>query len=120
MDEFIGIIFALFVMFSMIRGEERSLDHLIFDFRFDHKLESLDHSCSQNSTMRQSSLAVDMMDCLGVCASASWCKSGNLKTTPESNGLYKCEVFSTDEYSKQTNLISNQEYRHFRIKVCDT
>jgi len=112
MDVLICVLFVQFAMFSKISGQERSLDHLIFDFRFHHKLDP-----AQNSTMRRSSLAVDMMDCLGVCANASWCKSGNLKTTPESNGLYKCEVFSTDEYRKNNTLTNDQGYRHFRIKV---
>lgn len=91
-------------------GEERS-DPIIFDFRFEHRLDL------PSSARKQSNQVIDMMGCLGSCVNAHWCKSGNLKTTPESNGLYVCEALSSDESDKNNKLIKEKEYQYFRIKV---
>lgn len=110
---FVCVVVVFVGVLSMpIRGEARS-DPIIFDFRFDHKL------IPPAPTMMQSTLVVDMMGCLGSCVNSQWCKVGNLKIKPEKNGLYLCEVFSTDAYNKNNKLTVNKVFRHFRIRVSE-
>lgn len=106
------ILFALYAKLEMIRGEGHFHSSHV-DFRFNHQLDV------PASAMQQSTFVDNIMSCVETCVNLGWCKSGNLKTTPESNGLHTCEVFSSDEYHIGNRLMYNQDYRHFRLVVSE-
>lgn len=117
MNAYSIVVFALVLLLAMlstIRGEVL-FDFSHVDFQFNHKL------VVTPLTMQQTALVDSIMACVDICFNLVWCKSGNLKTIAQSNGLHVCEVFSSDQYDSDSTLTYHQDYRHFRIKVseCD-
>lgn len=111
------LVSACFFLFLLVvgisRGEQRIQNALFFAFRSQHKLVTL-----PTFAVGESSLVQEMMQCLTFCVNRPWCKSGNLQTTPNINGLYVCEALSTkNEYDVNTWLVGNSTFSYFRLKV---
>ena len=67
-------------------------------------------------------LVDDTLDCTFKCVNEPKCKSFNLATNPDSNGLYLCELLDTDKYKADGNdLQMNAAFHHFSPWVsCNT
>jgi hypothetical protein len=61
--------------------------------------------------------AADKKDCVAACTNVPWCRSVNIKITPESDGLHVCELISTDKYTNQKKLKKNASFIHYSMKV---
>lgn len=44
------------------------------------------------------SMAADWFDCMFLCPNQPKCSSFNIATSPDSKGLYLCELLATDKY----------------------
>ncbi|KAK3722373.1 hypothetical protein QZH41_013701 [Actinostola sp. cb2023] len=86
---------------------------LIFDFYPAHKLVL---PLDMEGIMQHSVRVADKMDCVFACTKVDWCRSVNLKTTPQSNGLFVCEMMSSDQFTSSSNMTSDKAYNHYSVK----
>ena len=84
---------------------------LIFDFYPAQKL-TLPKGAKQKST-----LVEGRMECVFECTAVQWCRSVNLQTTPQSNGLYVCELLSKDQFNN--SMTPDMNYNHYSVQVGD-
>lgn len=72
----------------------------------------LNHRLTANKI--SSLLLDDKFDCTFKCVNKNTCKSFNLATNADSNGLYLCELLDTDKYRASGNdLQVNTAFHHF-------
>ena len=59
----------------------------------------------------------DKKDCVVSCPDVPWCRSVNVKITPESDGLHVCELISVDNFTNHKDLKNNANFVHYSMKV---
>ena len=64
-----------------------------------------------------SSMAADDIDCTLLCIGELKCYSFNMAISPDSKGLYLCELLATDKYRTKTKLYANAAFDHYSPKV---
>ena len=64
-----------------------------------------------------SSMAADQIDCTLLCVGEPKCYSFNMAASPDSKGLYLCELLATDKYRSKTKLYANATFHHYSPKV---
>ena len=115
MKMFTQVIFVLVVLLFAVQNstckELRFADAILFDFKLQQKLNTT------ISTKTKSTKVKNMLGCLSECIPVHWCKSVNLKTTPEKDGRHVCELLSTNKYTKVNNLTEDAAYQHLSLKV---
>ena len=62
------------------------------------------------------STAEDWIDCTFLCLKHPKCYSFNTAVSPDSKGLYLCELLATDKYSSTPNLRGNVTFHHYSPK----
>ena len=67
-----------------------------------------------------SSMATDMIDCTFLCVGEPKCYSFNMAVSPDSNGLYLCELLATDKYRSKTKFHANATFHYYSPKVRET
>ena len=67
--------------------------------------------------MLASSMAADVIDCTLLCVGEPKCYSFNMAVSPDSNGLYLCELLATDKYRSKTKFHANATFHHYSPKV---
>lgn len=63
------------------------------------------------------SMAEDWIDCTFLCLEQPKCYSFNTAVSPDSKGLYLCELLATDKYSSKPKLQANTTFHHYSPKV---
>jgi len=69
---------------------------------------------------KQKSVQVEgKMECLFACTGVDWCRSVNLKTTPQISGryMYICELISSDRYTHKNNMTQDKAFNHYSVQV---
>ena len=64
-----------------------------------------------------SSMAADQMDCTFLCVGEPKCRSFTMAATPDSQGLYQCELLASDKYGAKTKFHANATFHHYCPKV---
>ena len=64
-----------------------------------------------------SSMAADQIDCIFLCVGEPKCYSFNIAASPDSKGLYLCELLATDKYRSKTKFHANATFHHYSPKV---
>ena len=64
-----------------------------------------------------SSMAAGQIDCTFMCVGEPKCYSFNMATSPDSKGLYLCELLATDKYRSKTKFHANATFHHYSPKV---
>ena len=62
-------------------------------------------------------MAADQMDCTFFCVGEPKCRSFNIAATPDSKGLYLCELLASDKYRARTKFHANATFHHYSPKV---
>lgn len=71
-----------------------------------------------SSGVSQNTIKVrDKKDCVLTCTEVPWCRSVNVKITPESDGRYVCELISVDKFTNKNGIKKNASFVHYSIKV---
>ena len=63
------------------------------------------------------SMAADWFDCMFLCLNQPKCYSLNMATSPDSKGLYLCEMLASDKYRSETKFHANDTFHHYSPKV---
>ena len=66
---------------------------------------------------QQSTKVPDKMGCAFACVGLPWCRSANFRLKPGKDGLHVCEMLSTDRYTSQRFMKSNQNFAYLSMKV---
>ena len=66
-----------------------------------------------------SSMAADNIDCTLLCVGEPKCYSLNMAASPDSKGLYLCELLATVKYRSKTKFYANVTFHHYSPKVRD-
>ncbi|XP_058952836.2 neuronal pentraxin-2-like [Pocillopora verrucosa] len=71
------------------------------------------HNQSLLVSITESLFVEDASDCSFSCVGDPKCLSYNIAKSPDSNGIYVCEVLATDMYRAKDRLKANSSFHHF-------
>ena len=75
------------------------------------------HNQSLLVSITESLFVEDASDCSFSCVGDPKCLSYNIAKSPDSNGIYVCEVLATDMYRAKDRLKANSSFHHFSPMV---
>ena len=75
------------------------------------------HNQSLLVSITESLFVEDASDCSFSCVGDPKCLSYNIAKSPDSNGIYVCEVLATDMYRAKDRLKANSNFHHFSPMV---
>lgn len=62
-------------------------------------------------------MEADRIECTLLCVSKPQYYSFNIAASPDSKGLYLCELLASDKYRSKTKLYANATFHHYSPKV---
>ena len=109
---------ALFSLASCIcRSRPRHTCKLLFTEITKQNMEKSNQNQSLLVTIARSHFLKDDLDCSSSCIGDTKCLSYNIAKSPDSNGIYICEVLATDMYRAKDRLRANSSFHHFSPMV---
>lgn len=112
------LIFILnFTMSVAFDAQNNSYGEMLFQRHPGLELQ-MSANCNVKDVKRKSFEVPNEMSCCFKCMRESWCYSANFRTISGINGLYTCEVISTNKYSSpHVFLKKSKEYVHLSVEV---
>ena len=75
-------------------------------------LRKFEHQYLQEAKIA-SSMVEDEFECAFLCVGEQRCSSINVAASPDSKGLYLCELLTTEKYQSADKLRVNTSFHHF-------
>jgi hypothetical protein len=82
-----------------------------------HPGHVLDLPSNMKNVRRMITNVFDEMRCYFDCLKENWCYSANFINQPQNNGLYVCEIISTDKHSNPQYLRKSKAFIHLSVEV---
>ena len=87
------------------------------DYKTKHGKFKSNQNQSLLVTLTKSHFLEDALECSFHCIGDFKCLSYNIAKSPDSNGIYICEVLATDKYRAKDRLQANSSFHHFSPMV---
>ncbi|XP_027037555.1 uncharacterized protein LOC113666009 [Pocillopora damicornis] len=103
----------LSVLCLSITAKTHVQSSLYRDYKTKHGKFKSNQNQSLLVTLTKSHFLEDALECSFHCIGDSKCLSYNIAKSPDSNGIYICEVLATDKYRAKDRLQANSSFHHF-------
>ena len=107
----------LSVLCLSITAKTHVQSSLYRDYKTKHGKFKSNQNQSLLVTLTKSHFLEDALECSFHCIGDSKCLSYNIAKSPDSNGIYICEVLATDKYRAKDRLQANSSFHHFSPMV---
>ena len=109
------------IFFGVLYLSITAKTHMQTSLYRDYKTKYGKFKSNQNQsllvTIARSHFLKDDLDCSSSCIGDTKCLSYNIAKSPDSNGIYICEVLATDMYRAKDRLRANSSFHHFSPMV---